>query len=312
MTSPAPLDWSIKSDPAAIGNPSDLEVSSNAAYSSGPTAGQAALHLPLSFFSSLAIGHGSPVPQASGKEFPLLASMPAFMQTYLFSAIKSSDDFNHSLCMLSSPDDKEAAAFLLGVALPAIFQWQRNLYQCVEEAHSYERYPVKKETSHRSKAQTKPSASAYDPEAPYCSTCGRCGHEATQCIAASCVCCKPITHGKNSHCVTDKDHDKARSDFVPRKKTSSNKELSKKARRKPFKTPSLNLKIKSKEGDSSLSRSYSKRGLSSSYSKAKTAVTPTAYGPDDLKDLSSISHPLDKTLVESLAFVPEDTSTSLL
>jgi hypothetical protein len=75
------------------------------------------------------------------------------------------------------------------------------------------------------------------------------------------------------------------------------------------KKPSLNPKIKSKEGDRSLSRSYSKRGLSSSYSKDKTAVTPTALVPDDLKDLSRISHPLDKTLVESTAFVPEDIST---
>lgn len=146
--------------------------------------------------------------------------VPMVMQRNISSAGKLFPNFVSKLSALREVNDADAIALVAGVALPVIPRWRTMLEQCVLDARAYEECDyISKGTVAGYETKTQPKESrtnfVYDPKAPWCGTCGRNGHTADKCTAKKCICHKPIVNGKRDHSVSDRDHDKARREFIP-------------------------------------------------------------------------------------------------
>jgi hypothetical protein len=146
--------------------------------------------------------------------------VPMVMQRNISSAGKLFPNFVSKLCALREANEADAIALVAGVALPVIPRWRTMLEQCVLDARAYEECDyISKGTAAGYETKTQPKESrtnhVYDPKAPWCGTCGRNGHTADKCTAKKCICHKPIINGKRDHSVSDRDHDKARREFIP-------------------------------------------------------------------------------------------------
>ena len=146
--------------------------------------------------------------------------VPMVMQRNISSAGKLFPNFVSKLCALREANETDAIALVAGTALPAIPRWRTMLEQCVLDARAYEECDyISKGTAAGYETKTQPKESrtnyVYDPKAPWCGTCGRIGHTADKCTAKKCICHKPIVNGKRDHSVSDRDHDKARREYIP-------------------------------------------------------------------------------------------------